>query len=157
MSNKKKEKDEYFTYEQYKTVNKVNKCSYINDNLKSVIFYLCPCNTEFAPICKACTEVCHRNHLGKVRIVGNYTCICGKQNHLVKKISSKRKDCNCFFSKLFEITPNSGFYKDPKDGCQYCAVCHDTDTCLISIYNKDIEKKKKVIIKIIKKIMKIVY
>ena len=143
MSNPKKENEDYFTYEQYKTVNKVNKCSYINDNLKSVIFYLCPCNTEFAPICKACTEVCHRSHLGKVRIVGNYTCICGKQNHLVNKISTTKKDCNCFFSKLFEITPNSGFYKDPKDGSQYCAVCHDTDSCLFSIYNKDIERKKK--------------
>jgi len=142
MSNPKKEKDEYFTYEKYKTVNKVNKCSYINDNLKSVIFYLCPCNTEFAPICKACTEVCHRNHLGKVRIVGNYTCICGKQNHLVKKISSKIKECNCFFAKLFEITPNSGFYRDTKDGSQYCAVCHDTDSCIYDILSKDTEKKK---------------
>ena len=129
-------KQGYFSYEQYKSVNKVNKCSYINDNLKNVIFYLCACNTEFSPICKACALECHRKHLGKVRIVGNYTCICGKQNHLVKKLQKKKRGNVCFFAKLFEITPNRGFYKNPIDNKQYCSVCHDSESCLYRIGKK---------------------
>ena len=133
MSFDKKQKDlikESFKVTNFKEINKVSKCTYVNDNKETTIFYLCPCSTDFSPICKACAEKCHSSHKPTLTITGNYDCSCGKFNHYVTSYNFAKLKRECFYSKLFEVTPNRGFYINSKTNEQYCAVCYDNDTCL---------------------------
>ena len=57
MSFDKKQRElikESFTATNFKEINKVSKCTYVNDNKETTTFFLCPCSTDFSPICKAC-------------------------------------------------------------------------------------------------------
>ena len=133
MSFDKKQRElikESFTVTNFKEINKVSKCTYVNDNKETTIFYLCPCSTDFSPICKACAEKCHYKHKPSLTITGNYDCSCGKFNHYVTSYNFAKLKRECFYSKFFEVTPNRGFYINPNSKEQYCSVCFDNDNCL---------------------------
>ena len=127
---KKKYIKENFKFSEFKQINKVSKCTYVNDNKEITIYYLCPCSTDFSPICKACAEKCHSNHKPTLTITGNYDCSCGKFNHYVTNTNFSKLKRECFYSKFFEVTPNRGFYFNDKTGEQYCSVCFDNENCL---------------------------
>ena len=129
---------ESFKVSKFKEINKVSKCTYVNDNKETTTFYLCPCSTDFSPICKACAEKCHVLHKPTLTITGNYDCSCGKFNHYVTNTNVSKLKRECFYSKFFEVTPNRGFYINLNTKQQYCAVCFDNDNCLSNEVKKDL-------------------
>ena len=130
MSLKKNALRENFKLTKFKEINKVSKCTYVNDNKETTTFFLCPCSTDFSPICKACAEKCHSSHKPTLTITGNYDCSCGKFNHYVTSTNVGKLKNECFYSKFFEVTPNRGFYINLNSKKQFCAVCFDNDNCL---------------------------
>jgi len=108
---------------------KVPRCTYANDVKEKSKYFLCQCSAEeFYPICEGCALKCHLNHGPALELIGVYTCMCGKTNHVLtqenenrfndKKLKSLNK---CFFTKFMEITPNKGIYI--YNNLKVCSVC----------------------------------
>ena len=114
---------------------KVENCSLIKEIKKKSTFYFCSCSTEeFYPLCEACALKCHNIHKPTQTIQGIYKCKCGECNHQIteenEKIFQERKKKKaqyCFYSKLLEVSPGSGYFN--YKGKILCGVC--INNCIV--------------------------
>ena len=122
---------------------KVKNCTYANDVKGRATFYFCQCASEdFFPVCAVCAVTCHKHHQPGLKFMGNYTCMCGKNNHHISKESEhlfkekmKKVENLCFYNKFSDITQTRGkFIHNDK---VYCSICLDhcmslkTDNALV--------------------------